>query len=335
MDAAGAAVFVGLLLAQPPAPTPAPALDPALTSPTIDDRILEQQKHRLNAQPVPPARRPSPLGVVPGTPAPRGDGLPTLTGRPLAEGSFLSPRDGTLIQARTGELIFVPAVLNASAPREPAMILLPCETLSRIREQPARDITLGGQAFTYRGRNYLLPTVFDASRPLPDATATPQPSLPEPGPSTTGVSPATPPEADPQVADIIRDLEDNAALRPIPPNSLTPIPAPESEATPKPVAPPLGEDGTLLVSRRARIVRLASAAGRFAAVFDNDPSSPAHEPMILLPCRAVERLEAAASWRGDSTPFLISGRTYRYEGRTYLLPVLVLTQRASDVSPMQ
>jgi hypothetical protein len=301
-------VVMSALAAQPAGP------DPALSNPSDQTRAREMQRKRLDETPIRPEARLPEQTSVPGVRAPEGVDLRTPGAVAPPEGSLLAPRVGTLLRATSGETVFAP--FPEGDVRLPPMILLPCAVLGETRGTPeGTPVRIGGQVYRYRGRTYLLPTSFtreSTTEPPPPVT----PSTVEP--------PRQPRDADPAVADLLRDLERGTPA----------IPPPESEA---PIAAPTraGDDGRLLVRRRGRVVRLPEAQGRFGVVFDNDPDSPGPERMLLLPSRALERIEALASWRGENTAYQVSGRVYTHEGRTYLMPVLVQAERPGDVTPLQ
>lgn len=94
------------------------------------------------------------------------------------------------------------------------------------------------------------------------------------------------------------------------------------------------EEGTLLLRRPARMLR--NAQGAWALVFDNDDTdSFADDGLIVLPCRALMRMEQWAMQQGDAARFLVSGRVYTYEGQSYLLPTLAQRLGASDLNSIQ
>ncbi|CAG0969593.1 hypothetical protein PHYC_01169 [Phycisphaerales bacterium] len=305
--------IAAMLAAGQAADPPQPSRDPALTSPSVDERLLEQQKKRLNTDPVLPASRAAAQSPIPGVPPP-GVNLSTSGGRTYPEGSFMTPRAGTLLKAPSGDVVFVPS-RPETGPADPPFILLPCETLTQLTGSSLDGtISVGGQVFVYRSRHYLLPSSFTREVAAPAAE---QPA-------------AAPPSTDPSVQDLMKSLEESGA------RAVADAPVGESQAQPQAARKDvLTGEGAVLVSRRARLLRLPGAGGQFAATFDNDPNSPADPPMVLLPCRALERLESVASWRGENTPFLLSGRVYTFDGRNFVLPVLVQVQRDADVAPMQ
>ena len=131
---------------------------------------------------------------------------------------------------------------------------------------------------------------------------------------------------------------------------------PSGEATPapgdaRPTAAPAGggeaasnaappkPEGTLIVSRRGRVVRVA---GRdLALAFDNDTSSAAkpsaamERPMTLLPCQATQKMEDLTAWKGDAIVLTVTGRVLTYDGRNYLLPTMFQLAHPGDVGPLQ
>ncbi len=301
-------VMMTALAAQPAGP------DPALTNPSDQTRAREMQRKRLDETPIRPEARLPEQTSVPGVRAPEGVDLRSPGAATPAEGTALAPRTGTLLRASTGETVFAPT--PEGDVRLPPMILLPCAVLGETRGTPeGTPVRIGGMVHRYRGRTYLLPTSFSRES---------APEQPAPDERPSNEPPRATRDADPAVADLLRDLERGAPT----------IPPPEIEA---PIAAPTraGDDGRLLVRRRGRVVRLPEAQGRFGVVFDNDPDSPGPERMLLLPSRALERIEALASWRGENTAYQVSGRVYTHEGRTYLMPVLVQAERPGDVTPLQ
>jgi len=334
--------------AEPPR-RPAPRDDPVLNDPSIEDTVAEQQRRRAAGAPV------RPVPAVPAMQAPGSIPPPSTVGLPdgrfalpvrtvYPEGTFLSAMPGAIVRTSAGDVIFIPdppdpvspgpaAAAAPAARSEPPMVLLASQKLAQLEAatsaaEGVSDITLSGQVFLYMGRHYLLPTAFSlapASRPT-----TPGPSTPALD-STT--SPASRPDAaaDPRVEDLIRELDARRGT----PRALDPAaPRPPTDEVP-PVAAALTAEGTLITGRRGRLVRLAEANGRFAFVADSDPDSPAPPPMLLLPCRMLQEIEAVASLRGEDIAFRLSGRVFSHAGRNYILPVLFRVTPPSDVRPMQ
>ena len=87
---------------------------------------------------------------------------------------------------------------------------------------------------------------------------------------------------------------------------------------------------TVLVRKRGRLVRLASAEGRFAFAFDNDPDSPAPQPMLLQPCAMLQAIEDVAGEQGDGLTFELTGRVTRFGERNFVLPEFYQVIRPAD-----
>lgn len=249
----------------------------------------------------------------------------------LVEASAISKVTGTVVRVKD-QYYFVPDAgqrATQDGPVIPGLILLPSQRL----EQMAAGLitrgdraagTLTAQVFNYRSRTYALVTQFAfavAEEPVP------QPEQPA---STTPTS-AQPAPADDDVAAIVRDLQ-TATERP------RALARPDQELindlpkrrTDEAEAPPLVSERTMLVRKRGRLVRLASAEGRFAFAFDNDPDSPAPAPMLLHACSMLQAIEDIAGEQGDGLTFEITGRVTRFGERNYLLPEFFQVARASD-----
>lgn len=296
------------------APDPRPSHDPALHQPGTDQKLLDQQKRTLDETPVAPVPAKPGQYTPPSVPRVEVAGVDFAKKRAIAEGTFVVRRPGRLIRSGAGDSVFVPTSIGEG---DPPMILQPCRMLSVVRAavevSPEAIVTISGQVTVYRGRHYLLPTAFELGVPAP---------IPGPAPSPSE-------QPDPTVDELIRGLEsDPASPRGIP---MEPPMSAEPSSTTQATLP----EGTLITNRRARLVRSARQEGRLAAMFDNDPDSPGEPPMILLPCRALESLEGVAAWRGENTPFRLSGRVFAFEGRNYCLPTLVRVIRPGDIAPRQ
>ncbi len=294
--------------------------------------LAQAQEQPLDPdEPIRPTQSKPPQRALPSIPAPVVD-APGLSNVDLSlpprrlytEGTFLPARRGTLIKARTGDIIFLADTVEGARP-EPPMILLAGQRLAQIdtaMSAPAFSgrINLGGQVFVYRDRHYLLATIFNPLAPEP---------TPEPAPAA---EPASNPGPDPRVEDLIKDLESQRSA----PRVLT-LQPPTPAAQPEPEQPRANilPEGTILTFRRARLIRLADHAGRIALAFDNDPNSPAPPPMLIEPCAQLQRIESLAASRGDSTPLKVSGRVLTYKGRNHLLPTFVQVVSPGEVVPMQ
>ncbi len=182
------------------------------------------------------------------------------------------------------------------------------------------------------------------AEPAPENQQSPAP----PEASPPGDRPARPDAAnplnDPQVEEIIGDLERATAPRrpvePVTPAAAAPArpsvgvvpgvrPLPRGEA-----AGQLLPDGTFLPLRRGRVIR--GEAGEWAFHFDTDPDSAAPPPMVLLPCQTLMAIEGYAMRGGEAVVLRVSGQVFMYYGRNYLLPTHFEPERRSgDLIPLQ
>lgn len=149
------------------------------STPSADD-VLNQLLDQKRDSPTPDTTEATDAGegggvtdnTSPGAPASRLASDPLLLGldtdQPLAElkeeGQFIIARTGRLIRSADGShALFVLDADKPGAP-EPPMILQACkllETMEKTVQQLGEDVpfVITGQVFTYRGANYLLPTI--------------------------------------------------------------------------------------------------------------------------------------------------------------------------------
>ncbi|MFT3684932.1 MAG: hypothetical protein QM783_08400 [Phycisphaerales bacterium] len=152
---------------QPPAPPaqtpPPPAADPADTI----KRMEEQRRKDNPAAPAPanPAA-PRPPAGAPEQPAAE----PATTGtRLLRENTFITQRRGRMTRSMTNEWVFTMDADAKGTRAEPAMVLMPCLNLQNMEKAVERSgdgtsFTISGTVYVYKGRNYLLPSMFVVNR---------------------------------------------------------------------------------------------------------------------------------------------------------------------------
>lgn len=142
---------------------------------TDAQRIAEQMRQRMDQAPAldtatstAPAKTKAPVYPSAGAKVdPRVLGTPPGSKQPTLrrEGEFIPPRRGRLVRSDDGgHSMFVFAADGKSSP-QPPMVLLPCRMLQSMEDLVAERgenmvFILTGQVFTYRGMNYLLPSVF-------------------------------------------------------------------------------------------------------------------------------------------------------------------------------
>lgn len=152
----------------PPAPTTPPATAPK-APPAADpgDTIkkLEEQRKKDNppapANPAPAERQPTPIADVPVEAATTGTRL-------VRENTFMTQRRGRMTRSTTNEWVFT-FDADTKGKSEPAMVLMPCMNLQNMEKAIERtgegtSFTLSGTVYVYKGRNYILPTMFVVNR---------------------------------------------------------------------------------------------------------------------------------------------------------------------------
>jgi hypothetical protein len=144
--------------------------------------------------------------------------------------------------------------------------------------------------------------------------------------------------ADPDVAELIADLE---AQRDVP-RGLAPQgggPAVERESLLAPTEIQTLPEGSMLVRRRARMVREAS--GAWALVLDNDSRVEAMGPtgdatrLVILPCQNLAAMERLAAGAAEEATFEVTARVLSFQGRNYAMPLMFSLMRAEDVRGLQ
>lgn len=241
----------------------------------------------------------------------------------LPEGSFIVRQFGAMRRVGAAGWVFIFAP-NADGPTTPPMPLLPCANLQAMEQiaGPAGDagrdagFLVSGQVFVFDGRNYLLPTIFvqaDGPDPAgaPRAAGAEEPAA-APAPETFD----EPAQAEPSVDELLRRIE--AASQAAPTGDASAQFAPNSEG--------LTPEGSLIASRRGRVLRSDSGGWRFAPDVDADTPQGVDQPMDLLPSRALEAM-LREQWAMGSRALLVSGRVFIYNGRNYLLPTMFVIER--------
>ena len=257
-----------------------------------------------------------------------------LTPSTLAEGSFINARLGDILIAPGGQVIFSPDKQERKA-GEGAVILLPSHTLERLQEEwSGQRVLLSGEVLTYHQRNMLLISDYRLVR---DAAPKPEPTKPAADPETESEPSGV--ESDPEVMDLLRELDNSETESTRPGSNINRFETePRTPQQRDPQALTSGPaEGTLILRRPARLVR--NEDGAWTLAFDNDSiaddSSDQLSDLIVLPCRALMRMERWAMDQGDAARFVVSGRVYTYKGDSYLLPTIAQRLGASDINSIQ
>lgn len=258
----------------------------------------------------------------------------------LAEGAFVLGRLGDLIETPSGLIIFVPD-RETREPGEGAVLVMPSQTLEQLQgEWTNQRVLISGEIFTYHDRNQILISDYRLVRPEPTQAAPTEPESTDTQPDQDPQAAPTsdqPIEADPEVRDLLDELDRTQPRSRVNENDpLTPgieiLPRTQVQRSTQTNTGP--EEGTLLLRRPARMVR--NAQGAWSLVFDNDqPRDPSAQALVVLPCRALMRMEQWAMDQGDAVRFLVSGRVYTYKGQSYLLPTLAQRMGPSELNSIQ
>lgn len=270
-------------------------------------------------------------------------------GRYFPEGTFLVRRTGTVRILKTGEAVFIPDMPSPRDARrrgERPMILLPSQTLAALQSSIASSanpeetrVEVSGQLFVYRERQQLLPTIFTVVRAAAPVEAAPKPAAPA-ATNEMGEATSVRPGDDPEVADIIRQLESrrSEALPPISgatgeagkneeARSITAADADRTNASRS-----LVPEGTIFTDRRGRLVRIGD---RLGIAFDGDANTPAEPAMYIIRSKALERLENSISSRTGSVDIVLTGRVYTYRNQNYILPLMAQLEPQGQLKPLQ
>jgi hypothetical protein len=140
-------------------------------------------------------------------------------------------------------------------------------------------------------------------------------------------------DADPAVADLVRELETKRGSAKAPEPTATAAAAQDSSEVTKKPEGSVSAEGTVLFNRRARLVRVAT--GPLMVAFDGDTTSAAPAPMVLLRSRMAQKLDELAASRGDDLVLQVSGRVFVYGGRNYLMPTLAQVAPKGNVNSLQ
>lgn len=316
--------------------------DPALNDPSIAEQEADLASRRANPPTIMPSSEPTVRSPLPGQPG-ASELLPGLSadelgvplGRLYAEGSFLVRRAGAMIQAPTGEWIFV---FNPSVDGQidTPVVLVPSAELEHVlptisHDESPRPLVLTGQVLVYAGRNYVVPlAIIDG-----DATATPgAPRVDDDSAATqpTGDQPARELTTDPDVADLIADLEERRDT----PRGLAPRTAGGVGSTRESLLTPTTietlPEGTMLVRRRARMVR--ESTGAWSLALDNDSGGEASR-LIILPCQNLAAMERLAAGAAEEAEFEVTARILTFQGRNYAMPLMFWLMRSGEVRSLQ
>lgn len=261
----------------------------------------------------------------------------------LPEGTTLISRPGHVLTLASGHRMFVIDKQERRAGEGP-MLIFPSRVLASLDASLAGSsvapVALSGYVYEYDGRNYLLPTAFSRD-------TLPPPAQPE-SESTIESLAANPTSAneiriasafdDPDVASLLDELDSSPAVRAVAPPMTQAAGDESNQSSVVAGTEAFVADGTPITRRRARLVR--GPGGAWALRFDNDFDTARvnpllDQPMTVLPCRLLQRLEALAMTRGEGVELIVSGRVYTYGQRSYILPTIYQRPLKIGIDPIQ
>jgi len=139
------------------------------------------------------------------------------------------------------------------------------------------------------------------------------------------------PSAEDVLNELLRRRSENPLIEPTTPSpTLTRPVAPDNAiqriagTAPKLPVGPVRPQGTLIISRRGRVIRASGGMTPWAFVFESDGPSLKDPPMFLMPCEELQKMEETLGKKGDTAVFEVSGEVYVYRGVNYLLPTRVM-----------
>lgn len=155
-------------------------------------------------------------------------------------------------------------------------------------------------------------------------------ALAEPPATAPGQPVAKPqPPADPDIGQVVEELERAGAKRP----TIDPVSSPAT------ISKSIGQtrlvpQGTFLPSRKGRLIGSGTAS---VFVFAPDAEGKAEPPMVIMPNEFLAAMERSAQERGADTLFTVSGQVFAYHNRNYLLittrPVAETAVKAEAAKP--
>ncbi|MBI1371978.1 MAG: hypothetical protein GC159_04355 [Phycisphaera sp.] len=134
------------------------------------------------------------------------------------------------------------------------------------------------------------------------------------------------PSAEEVLNELLRRRSENPLIEPAAPATPTaPGAQPAAIRTIAGTAPalptgPLRPQGSLVISRRGRMIRASGGMTPWAFVFESDGPTLKDPPMFLMPCEELQQMEQVIDRKQDRAVFEVSGEVYVYRGANYLLP---------------
>ena len=242
--------------------------------------------------------------------------------KPLRTGSILTNVPGKLILhpgSRYPEFKFITA--KKGWPH--TIRLLPCLALQAMEtmDKTHTGFVISGMLTQYHHQLYLLPNAnVRLFRKHPHVTTASAPA------ATTKPAPATT-EQNTSAQEVLNSLLSHHISRPIQQlvkmqPMLTAKPIPDLPQPVGYVQPPALREGSYIWNRPGRLL-FNQPLHEWIFVFQADSSSLLEPPLILLPCRLLQRMETRSGRRGTEIKFRVSGKITQFKGRNYLFTTYV------------
>ena len=232
----------------------------------------------------------------------------------LREGSLLVDVRGWMrLDEPTKSWLYVIDENDASAPGYsltllPNTILTEMIQLHAIAKGKPVSFEASGKVLVYRGKSFFLPTHAPAMVRFESPRTNDENERNSVVPSSSSQMNSD----DDSVSSIMRNLERKVG-------SVARASSYSRDAS-RTDAPTLLLEGSMIVSRRGRIIR--SNSGSWIFVFDADASGLGDPPMTLFPCLLLERIEDYASLQGGVAPIMLSGQVFIFNHQNYLYPTV-------------
>ncbi|MBT5656658.1 MAG: hypothetical protein HOI89_02595 [Phycisphaerae bacterium] len=233
----------------------------------------------------------------------------------VPNGALLTRVEGIMVKPEPGDPWTLRLVGEAADPegRTRDFILLPSKLLEEMEQTEASSeqspvFTVTGTVSLFDHRNWLMPQHVETQSEHA-ARSTPSVEPANPNEAEDGLRPSQ--SAGDSIADIVADLQ----------SSIQTLPRSLDAGSSTSVTANAVPDGTLILSRRGRLLR-----GRYGAwifVFDADAWGEDDAPAVLLPSPTLRTLINQGKRSDYRQPMHVSGSLSSYHGRKFLVPTAV------------
>lgn len=236
----------------------------------------------------------------------------TATAAPglLPEGSVITGVEGTMVRPTPDDPWHLRITTDGDT-RE--LVLMPCRVLEEMEDAgDAHTFVITGTVSVFDERNWLMPGHAEVT--AEHAVRNESKTAPA-NPGDEDDADITTQSAGDSVADIVAELQ----------QSVGPLRRSLDTGVEKDTDADIQPDGTLIVSRRGRMMR--GRHGAWVFVFDSDAWGTADAPVVLLPSPLLKSLIASGQRTDFRGALNLSGTLTTYRGRRFLVPTAVTALR--------